>query len=1331
MYFLLYPSSLTSALTRFLLVVFCLYTPHGFAQQFRFSHLSADNGLSHNSILDVVQDENGFIWIATRDGLNRYDGNHCKLYRTIHRDGSSIGTYTSLVVGKNGEIYIGASHGLYIYENTSDSLRSFDYMTKDGQTIDKLVKSIQTTGNGWAYVLCAGNLLYQWRPDTEELKCFDFSQLNTPANEKVELHTLFADARNRVWIGANRNCLYQFETQSGKLREHRISIPTLSNDDIVAIGGNDKVLYLGLKFSQLVRFDTETKACASIPLHSHTPFLIHDLIVVNNTVYVGTENGLYIYDDIDKKTVNVKKDPFDPRSLSDNSIYALCRDSNNGIWIGTYFSGVNYLSTQMQQFMTVYYPLANRNSISGNVVREIMGDPSGNIWIGTEDAGLNYLNTTTGEIKRYGMKQGLRYTNIHGLAFIGNHLYVGVYSIGLDRINLSTQQIDYATVSSGQHDKLGSIYSICRDWNDSIWIGTDYGIYRFLPAEKRFITIPGLENIFAHQLMIDSNQNVWVASVGGGFFCFHPKTGVQNFTEMIREETGVTVKTGLSLYEDSRKRIWLSTLGDGLFCFDPTTRQITHLSEKNGLPNNVVHRPVEDNAGYIWFGTNKGLVRYAPDEHSFVVFTTRNGLPANQFNFNSSYKATDGKLYFGTVSGLVVINPDAFPERSQSLPVYITEISVNNEIQRPGGRYLKRSALTTQRLELPHNKNSVNFQLAVLSFSEPWPEQYELRLNGYEKEWSPVSENGQASFRNISPGDYTLELRFVSNQENAKELFHLSVSPPWWKSIWAYISYMLCFLLVVTGSVCLVMNNIQRRRRQFIRRLEYEKELETQQFKTLFFTNITHEIRTPLSLIKVPLEYILKKETFEPRIRKVLETIDKNTNRLITLTEQFLDFRKAESSSLKPHYEQSNINLLLCDILQRFQDTLQIKHIELHTQLPDTSVMATIDIEMFTKMISNLLNNAVKYGDSFIEVSLNIYDTLFRIQIKNDGEVIPADMQDKIFEPFMKLTTPKKGLSRSGLGLTLARSLAELHGGRLVFVPSGDLNVFQLTLPLLQHSQPAPDIRNLSENGKAILPEVVEDDCVLLVEDNEDMLSFLKDSLGHHYRILTAVNGLQAIDQLNMHSKIDLIISDIMMPEMNGIELLKAVRQDVIHSHIPFILLTAKTDYSSKMEGLENRADAYVEKPFSYEHLLVQINNLLNRRAQFKEQFVHQPLTNKDELELSKTDKEFIRKLDTVIDENLKNLQFGIDNLAVAVNLSRSSMHRKIKSLLNLTPNDYVKLYRLKKAASLLQEPHSRINEVAEQTGFTSPSYFTKCFLSQFGVTPREYLKTYKKQKSH
>ncbi len=1319
--------SWANPLAKLLLAGLCLYAHAGFAQQFRFSHLSADDGLSHNSILDIAQDRNGFIWIATRDGLNRYDGNHCKVYRTTHRDGSNIGVYTALAAGSNGEVYVGASHGLYRYDYTLDSLRSFDFATLDRRTITERIKSIRTATNGWLYVLCAGNLLYQWKPDTQELIRFDFSPLGTPENEKIELGTLFADSRERVWIGADRGRLYQFETQSGKLREHRIPTPASRNDGILAIGGNDKALYLGMKFSQLIRFDIQTKACTPIELQRNTPCQIHDLVVADNTVYVGTENGLYIHDDIEKKTVNIKKDPFDPHSLSDNSIYALYRDSNDGIWIGTYFAGVHYLSTQMQQFMAAYYPLANRNSISGNVVREIIGDGAGNLWIGTEDAGLNYLNTATGQIRHYGTQQGLRYTNIHGLALMGHDLYAGVYSIGLDRIDLRTRQVSHYAAPSGQPHAPGSIYSICRDRSDSLWIGTDRGIYRFLPGEKRFAAVAGLENIFAHQLMVDCGNNLWIASVSRGFLCLRPGGGVQDFTDVIRKKTGVAVKTGLSLYEDSRKRIWLSTMGDGLFCFDPATGQIIHLSEQSGLPNNVVHRPVEDNAGYIWFGTNRGLVRYAPDEQTFIVFTTRNGLPTNQFNFNSSYRAEDGRLYFGTVSGLVVINPDALPERTQEPPVYITEIFVNNEPQRPAGRFLEQSPMMTRALKLPYHANSVNFQLSILSFSEPWPDQYELRLDGYEKEWDPVAENGQASFRNIPPGDYTLQLRFVPDRENIRELFRLSVSPPWWRSAWAYAAYALCLLMAVSGSAYLITNNIKRKRQLFIRRLEYEKGLETQQFKTLFFTNITHEIRTPLSLIKVPLEYILKREKFEPHVQKILETIDKNTNRLITLTEQFLDFRKAESSSLKPRYEQANINLLLGDILQRFQDTLRIKHIELHAKLPEAPVMATVDIEMFTKIISNLFNNAVKYGDSFIEVSLDTYDEMLQVQIKNDGELIPADMQDKIFEPFMKLATYKKGLSRSGLGLTLARSLAELHGGRLVFVPSGDLNVFQVILPLQQHAPPAPDIQHAPETGATALQDNEEEDCILLVEDNEEMLSFLKDCLGYHYRILTAANGLQAIDLLNMHLKVDLIISDIMMPEMNGIELLKTVRQDVAHSHIPFMLLTAKTDYSSKMEGLENWTDAYVEKPFSYEHLLVQIHNLLSRRTRLKEQFARQPFADKEELELSATDRDFIRRIDAVIEANLKNPQFGIDSLASAVNLSRSSMHRKIKGLLNLTPNDYVKLYRLKQAASLLQQPHCRINEVAEQTGFTSPSYFTKCFLFQFGVTPRQYQKTNKK----
>ena len=710
----------------------------------------------------------------------------------------------------------------------------------------------------------------------------------------------------------------------------------------------------------------------------------------------------------------------------------------------------------------------------------------------------------------------------------------------------------------------------------------------------------------------------------------------------------------------------------------------------------------------------------------------------DQFNYHSSLETEDGTIYLGSIDGFIAFNPKTFSE-NRSLPsIVITDFLLFGKevyVGEPGSP-LEKSITFSDELILQSSQNSFSFRVTALDFQAPRMSKIMYKLDGFDADWLTIGESPIVTYSNLRYGNYTFKVK-VSNSdgvwnENGISL-KVHILPPFYLSVWAYFVYA---LLIIGCSLYVIIyfkrrsNNKHRRQME---KFEQEKEREVYHAKIDFFTNVAHEIRTPLTLIKGPLENIILKKQVDAETREDLNVMKQNTERLLNLTNQLLDFRKTESQGFRLNFAKCNITEVLKETHVRFTSLAKQKGLEFTLQVPEKDFYAHVNQEAFTKIISNLLNNGMKYAESYVHVMLEIPETdddnLFRIRTVNDGVIIPDEMKEEIFKPFVRFNEQEDGkvTTGTGIGLALSRSLAELHQGTLSMETGEESNIFCLTLPVVQDMtitltpEAEVEIDRVNEIPAEQAGRKDNRPTVLVVEDNPDMLTFVVRQLSRDYTVLTATNGAEALKVLD-GNYVNLVISDVVMPVMDGFELCKTIKSDLNYSHIPVILLTAKTNIQSKIEGMELGADAYIEKPFSVEYLQACASNLIQNREKLRQAFAESPFIAANTMALTKADEEFIKRLNEVIRINYANPEFSMDDMADNLNMSRSNFYRKIKGVLDLSPNEFLRLERLKKAAQLLKEGENRVNEICYMVGFNSPSYFAKCFQKQFGVLPKDFV---------
>ena len=1262
------------------------------------------------------------MWFGTDDGLNRFDGHQFRIYRYNSYAPESLPNdrIISLFEDSTGRIWVCTySHTCY-YDYQTDAFHPLTF--SDSNNTPEYFQQIREDkkGNLW---LMSYNRIARYALSGESSPHF------YPEGEQISFIDITMDEENEP-ILAGRSDLFFYKPEADKF----VRIPVLTEKekgnpisltrlclvpDWGILVGTDRA---GLKFYDRNSRNTET----IIP-----DIQVRDIKQCNeNTYWIASESGVYILNMTDRSITHLQKSLTNEYTISDNAVYSITKDREGGIWVTTFFGGINYLP---KEYIPFKYFIGGKThpGMPGNAVREICPDQYGNLWLGTEDNGINRYSPATGEITNFSRTNPahpLSATNIHGLLADDSRLWVGTFNTGIDLLDIPSGKIIKRYTRSNTDNLLPSdfILCFCKLSEDEILIGTSEGLVLFRKKEECFIPWGTEIKSMVRQIYKDSKGDIWVATTSGAYRYSKTEKKFAHYTSNRERSQTIGDNNVTSIFEDSKNRIWVATVY-GFSLYNEISDSFNRITVENGLPSNIVHRILEDDEHFFWIATANGLVRFNPETYVMKTFSYTDGLPEAQFNYCSAYKMPDGTMYMGTINGMIAFNPRDFKEDVYSPSVCITRIDVQDDrIGAP--KYNVNRILESGELKLPHNRSTFTLSYVALSYTSPDAIQYAYRLDGSDKDWIYMKQNKDVTFANLSPGDYVFRVKSTNSsgvwQDNETTL-RITVTPPFWATGWAYLIYFLTVCLLIVLWYYYKKAKLEEKHRINREIFETKKEKELYDAKIQFFTFITHEIRTPLTLIKAPLEKILRSGDGTPATQENLRIIEKNTGRLLDLSNQLLDFRKTESRGFKLNYVTTDVVLWLETILHPFRPAFEQGNKHFTVKLPELPFEASLDREAFSKIVSNLVSNALKYSDSRISLELlppSGEERMFTLLVTNDGHLIPDSETENIFNPFYRLkeTENRQG---SGIGLSLAHSLAEFHRGRLFYRQTPDgLNQFVLKLPEQQEDSYRIAAGNEKEKVEMVTLTETDKSVILIVEDQDDMRHFIARELAEMYQVVEAENGKVALDLVRKNT-VNLIISDVMMPIMDGFELCNEVKNDVNVSHIPFILLTAQHNLQSRLKGLNTGADAYMEKPFSIELLTAQVSNLLKSRELLNKTYLEKPFAPVASLAVSQVDDIFLHKLNDYLEENLSNEALSVEMLADTMGMSTSSLYRKVKGLSGLSPNDFIRIARLKKAILLMQNGENRISEIAFQVGFSSPAYFSTCFQKQYGKTPSEYLK--------
>lgn len=1289
-----------------------------------FDHYDIKNGLSQNTVNCLLQDRQGFVWCGTKYGLNRFDGLD---FKVINAEGEKKCSHvTALYEDGEGLLWVGTHQGACIYNPTDETLRWFTMTTPDGHTIDNQV--LQITGNP------AGNVVLT--VDNDGVYSYDKSAMTLTALHNIKhpqagmVNRIAYEPDGRVWIGTFGSGVFysddNFKTfKKFDVRDGEYGFDAAIVTEIATLG--DKV-YLATDDSGLWSIDIHNGKCSAVFLtdeNGSVPYIRKFMFHGNTELWIGTESGIYVYD-IRSHTLlhHLTHNYFDKYSISDNAIYSLMTDRDGGIWAGSYFGGVDYLNICQLQFDKYY--CGNRGaSLRGERVREMCADSAGIIYIGTEDNGLSVFDPSTG---RFSELAGIGDTNIHGLCIDGSDLWVGTFANGLKIKDLNRGGVK--TYRSESNCGLASdyVFSIIRTVHGEMFLATMSGLQRYDRDADRFESIDDLRHVFIYDIIEDAQGNMWAASYSNGLYLRRAgESRWQCFQNDPSDPESLPSNMVHGLYEDMRHNVWIMTQ-NGVCVSRGTSGRFDRRFMGVDRIGSLVYQVADDENGRYWITTSQGLYCLDSKNGSLRRFTTADGLPTNQFNYSSSLRTADGKLWFGTIEGLVEFEPLRFAFSAPQEVPFVSEFYLHGRLVRPAdeGSPLSRSISMTDEINLSSNQNSFALKIVTLNFSSPGLQRIRYKLEGFDKEWLySTLADAMLAYSNLDSGTYHLKVAtYDEHDPDAGRMMELTINiaAPFYRSGLALALYFVMTAGIVWFALRRYRRNSRQRNQRDMEKYKQEKERESYDSKIRFFTNVAHEIRTPLTLIKAPLDCVFRSPSLKNDHEAIenLDVINLNVNRLLLLVNQLLDFRKMESGKFQIHKNKCDVKAVIEDIVPRFKPTIESSGKTLEVSLPETPVAAVVDSEALTKILSNLVTNAIKYGRSYIRMALTADADSFQFTIANDGVIVAPEKREEIFTLFSRLEKEENGSPGTGIGLAYARNLAQMHGGTLVMDASTEENIFTLAIPLGNSEEPvaeaAPDdLEHVLKRNEGRVN-------ILLVDDNAEMLDFLEKKLiAHNYNVFKASDGQSALDLL-ANQYVEVIVSDVMMPVMDGFEFVRRLKSDVSYSHIPVILLTAKTRMEDKLSGLEFGADAYIEKPFAIEYLLANISTLLRNRERMRARLENMPLAKVAGNGLSKVDEDFLRRINEIIQANFSNPEYSMEDVIAAMGMSRTTFYRKIKGLLDLNPNDYIKMERLKRAAQLFNEGHTIVSEVCYMVGFSSPGYFTKCFQKQFGMSPKDYI---------
>ena len=1323
-------------------------------EQITFSYISINEGLSQSTVFSIDQDKRGNMWFATYDGVNKYDGYAFTVYQHNEDDPNSIANDISRIVktDSQGRVWIGTRDGLSRYDEEKDIFQNFFY-EKNGKHLQ--VNGIEEISPEQLLISTPEGLIMF---DIKESKFRDDSF--STAMHKTIASTLYRQD-DQIYIGTSTDGLYTYSITQKTFEK---VIPILGTKQIQAILQQSPTrIWVATEGAGLFLINPKTK---EIKNYLHSPSnpksissnYIRSLAMDSqNRLWIGTFNDLNIYHEGTDSFASYSSNPVENGSLSQRSVRSIFMDSQGGMWLGTYFGGLNYYHPIRNRFKNIRN-IPYKNSLSVNVVSLIFEDKDKNLLIGTNDGGLNLYNPITQRFTSYTLQEdesarGIGSNNIKAVYVDEKKslVYIGTHAGGLSILHRNSGQVENFNQRNSQLVN-ENVYAILPDGEGNLWLGTLSALVRFNPEQRSFTTIEKEKDgtpVVSKQittLFRDSHKRLWIGGEEG--LSVFKQEGLDIQKASILPVSNVTKLFTNCIYEASNGVIWVGTR-EGFYCFNEKDKQIKRYNTTNGLPNNVVYGILEDSFGRLWLSTNRGISCFNPETEKFRNFTESDGLQSNQFNTASYCRTSVGQMYFGGINGIQTFRPELLLDNPYTPPVVICYLQLFNKVVRPEDEtgILTKNISETKSITLKSWQTAFSIEFVVSNYISGQHNTFAYKLEGYDKEWYYLTDSRTVSYSNLPQGTYQFLVKAANSDGKWNPIptaLEIIVLPIWYKTWWA----LLIFFATFAGFITFVFRFFWMRKSMEaqleIERRDKEHQEEINQMKMRFFINISHELRTPLTLILTPLQEIINKIS-DRWTRNQLEYIQRNANRLLHLVNQLMDYRRAELGVFELKAKKGNAHQLIQDNFLFYDKLARHKKITytLHSELEDKEVL--FDANYLELIVNNLLSNAFKYTESgqSITVTLKEENGWLLLQVSDTGIGIPINKQGKIFERFYQIESEHVG---SGIGLSLVQRLIELHHGRIeldseenkgstfsVYLPQ-DLSVYKPS-ELASNNEQNEEEQVYSTNSKAMYfidTEKVENESVesgdkkrgtiLIVEDNNEIRRYLNNGLADLFNTLEAGNGEEALEKLK-DNEVDVIVTDVMMPVMDGIKLCKNVKQNIRTCHIPVIILSAKTDIKDQMEGLQMGADDYIPKPFSLAILTTKIQNMMRTRRRMLDKYAKSLEVEPEKITFNAMDEALLKRAMAIVEKNMDNIEFSTDEFAREMNMSRSNLHLKLKAITGESTIDFIRKIRFNEAAKLLKDGRYTVAEVSTMVGFNTPSYFATSFKKYFGCLPTEYIK--------
>jgi signal transduction histidine kinase/ligand-binding sensor domain-containing protein/CheY-like chemotaxis protein/AraC-like DNA-binding protein len=1398
------------AIRPLLFLFLCFYTAQALPQknQLLFHQLTSENGLSNNSITCVFKDSRGFVWVGTIDGLNRFDGYSFTIFKHSSNDKHSISdNFVSTVIEDfSGNLWIGTQGGgLNKYDPVLERFTSFYAIKDDSKSLPSNFifhhKSMLLDKDSVLWI-GTDNGLCSFNTANCEIKKIEICNKPQQESDFRDIRIIYEHDANILWLGTN-NGLLKFHKKKGLLKVYsnqRNNSNSLSNNIVTSISENKQKneLWVGTEDGLNVII-TEVDTIKHFYFSKNNPFSISDNSITsiendeNGNLWIGTKSGgLNKYNAKEGKFEHWISNQNSSNSLSDNYIDNLFYDKKGYLWIGTVNNGINLLDIKPKKFELLKSEPGNNNSLSYNTIRSIFKDREGTLWIGTYGGGLNKFDGTTFS-HFYHQPNNINSLghNIVSTIYEDNNgtIWVGTWGGGICTIDKKRNIIKRLNLPAPHF-----IGIIAEDYWRNIWIACNGGIYIYQQENNNFYRLDSeteprkkLTATSVNKIAWDSKGNVWAATFDGLNQIILKKQALPEIDSIVRFKKEVQATNTLTddrlmcVFEASDGNIWIGTYTGGLNKLEyqagtasKNKYKISYFTENEGLAGNIVYGILEDNRQNLWMSTNNGISKFNINNSTFQNFNVDDGLQSNQFYWNAYFKSNTGEMYFGGINGLNYFHPDSIVISNNFPSLYITDmllfnrrLEVDRQTNGDGDEILKQSILFTDDIKLSRRDYPFTFEFAALLYKSQNKVRYAYKMENFDQEWLYTdAKKRYATYSHLRPRTYIFKVKSTNEDgiwNDDEKQIKITVMPAIWETVWAFIVYGIVLIVLLYFFRNHILARARYKHEIQLQKLEREKIEEYNNLKLLFFTNISHEFRTPLTLITGPLEKLLSLDNIGANVKNHLLLIQSGSKRLLHLINQLLDFRKVETGNFELKVSYKNLSPMLQEIAMLFKSKAQSNKIMYSVNLLKLSRNIWIDENVVETIVYNLLSNAFKFTRPGGKIRLNaellnkngekttsdeedIY--YFLLKVNDTGIGIPLEKQEEIFKRFHQAGQPGDRMKRgTGIGLTLCKDLANLHYGDITVESAPNIgSTFAVRLPVhkslfgkkniadpTEYNSPEqtvdnpfinePDFIVSTEPGSLTFaePENKKAPRVLIIEDDTELVNFIGKLLEGQYKILFALDGNKGL-AMALDEEPDLIISDIMMPEMSGFEVCERIKTDMRMSHIPIILLTALSSVDDKIKGLTTGADDYISKPFDHKHLLVRVEKLIEQRNQLKMHFQKEFNVLPNTPTLPTLDEMLLNKVVAYIEKNIAEPDLGVEQVSNEIGISTTHLYRKIKALTGLSTNEMIRKIRLKKAAALLISKRGTIAQVMNDVGYSNSSYFAKCFQEEFGMTPKEYI---------